>query len=118
MKRGSLLFGLSAILGMLGCGGSAGADLCTQATQCLAGNEKDEAACVSEFEGSAAAAADYGCTDQFAALSTCHTAKSKCETDNNHKQYTTRDPQSGDDRCDTEQHNLNDCINGASSKDD
>jgi hypothetical protein len=103
------------MLGLLHCGGSEGGDYCAAQNKCLGGNDKDEAACIDKFDGEAAAAADYGCADQFTALTLCATAKAKCEGDANHKDYTTRDPANGDDRCATEQDKFDLCRRGASS---
>jgi hypothetical protein len=113
--------GLIAMLGLAACGGGgAAADLCQASAQCVGGNEKDEAACNAIFDGAAAAAAEYGCSDQYEALLACKTAKSKCENDQggDHPEYSSRDADTGDDRCETEQHNYDDCQDGASAIDD
>jgi hypothetical protein len=116
MKRTSF-FGLVVVLGLFGCGGSPAADFCVAATQCVGGNEKDEEACNSLAEGAAGIAAAYGCSDQYETLVACKTAKSKCENDHggDHPEFVSHDPDTGDDRCETEQHNYNDCQDGASA---
>jgi hypothetical protein len=108
---------LAAITALSGCS-SVGADLCSKANECVGGNEKDEAACIERFEGEAGAAAEYGCTSQFLALTGCRMSKSRCEVVHDSKEFTSQDPDTGEDRCETQLHNLYDCESGASAIDD
>jgi hypothetical protein len=115
MKR--FLFGFVAIVTLSSCGSPAG-DVCEASAKCRGGNDKDEAACIAEVDGAASVAAAYGCSDQFDALLECITTKSKCVGQGDEKEYTSRDPDSGDDRCETPQRNYEDCQRGASALDD
>jgi hypothetical protein len=59
---------------------------CSNAVDCVGGNDKDKSACADGLEGEEDAAKDYGCSTQFDAWQTCLETNSVCVQ----RSYTTQ----------------------------
>jgi hypothetical protein len=89
-------------LGLTGC--NPFASYCSDAMECVGGNDADIDACIVDAETAEDRAAVWGCEAEFDALVDCIEAESKCENNSEgNKRYTT------DGDCDNEEEDLDEC---------
>jgi hypothetical protein len=111
---------LTASAVLSGCGGVDVGDYCVEERECEALNEADEEACGTAFDAGRQIAEIYNCNAQWEALTECTVAESSCEGTGDDKRYTTidySDENDPDDSCGNERENLDDCLDGASDRD-
>lgn len=105
-----VLFGLSVTA--MSC--SSATSMCNLICDCEHCNDQEKVEACNQFETGQDVASAYDCSDQWEAYATCVEERGTC--DEKEARFSTRNDM-GDDKCQNESDDLNDCIDAASAHD-
>jgi hypothetical protein len=86
-------------------------DYCTEAMDCVKGNDADIEACEAQAKAAEDIASNHGCSEWFDAFFECVEGAASCRGTGDAKVYTHINPTSGKDPCEEEAIDYAGCMN-------